>query len=266
MAAVLGIGSVLFYGMLIGPYHIEITHLNLEHIDFPKTLKGKRAVHLTDLHIRDIGRLEERVLSTIEALKPDLVLMTGDYVRWRGKEEGALEFLSRVHAPLGVWAVMGDYDYSINRRSCLFCHEKASSGPTRRHSVQFLKNELRAVNLEEGNFHIAGVDGEAEEVDGIDTSDLKTKDRYTLLLSHDPLYFKKIGADSKVFILAGDTHGGQIAFPGWLFGWFGYEKNLLFNQGYFSEGKKQMYVNRGIGTSHVPIRLFRRPEIVVVHF
>ena len=69
-------------------------------------------------------------------------------------------------------------------------------------------------------------------------------------------------------MLAGDTHGGQIPlpFPSWLLRLIGYEKNASYSQGYFKKGNAKMYVSRGIGTSHIPIRLFRKPEIVVLHF
>jgi predicted MPP superfamily phosphohydrolase len=67
-------------------------------------------------------------------------------------------------------------------------------------------------------------------------------------------------------MLSGDTHGGQIPLPGWFFGIMGYDKNALYNQGLFERGSKKMFVSRGIGWSHMPIRLFRRPEVVVFHF
>ena len=67
-------------------------------------------------------------------------------------------------------------------------------------------------------------------------------------------------------MLAGDTHGGQFALPSWLWNIIGYKKNAAYSQGLFEEGNKRMFVTRGIGTSHIPIRLFRRPEVVVLHF
>jgi predicted MPP superfamily phosphohydrolase len=67
-------------------------------------------------------------------------------------------------------------------------------------------------------------------------------------------------------MLAGDTHGGQVPLPAWFLRIAGYDKNVLYNQGLFEEGGKKMFVSRGIGTSHIPIRLFRKPEIVVLHF
>jgi predicted MPP superfamily phosphohydrolase len=46
----------------------------------------------------------------------------------------------------------------------------------------------------------------------------------------------------------------------------GYKKTALYCEGIFKNGYKKMFVSRGIGTSHFPIRLFRQPEVVVFHF
>jgi uncharacterized protein len=87
-----------------------------------------------------------------------------------------------------------------------------------------------------------------------------------IILSHSPLVFDLINDNQNVLILAGDTHGGQIPLPSWLWRLLGYEKNAKYEQGWFQGGQKKMYVTRGVGTSHFPIRFFRRPEITVFHF
>jgi len=87
-----------------------------------------------------------------------------------------------------------------------------------------------------------------------------------IVLSHSPLNYELIGIDRDALLLAGDTHGGQIPLPAWFFNAVGYAKNARYNEGYFQKGGLKMYVSRGIGTSHIPIRLFRPPEVVVFHF
>lgn len=88
----------------------------------------------------------------------------------------------------------------------------------------------------------------------------------TLILSHNPLNFDKFDDKTEIFMLAGDTHDGQIPLPSWLWKILGYEKNARFNEGLIQAGRKKMYLSRGIGTSQLPIRLFWRPELVVLHF
>ena len=163
---------------------------------------------------------------------------------------------------------MGDYDYSSSRKSCLFCHEQGTGKPARRHSVRFLRDNLQVLDLPEGAVGIAGTD--IEEVNSPGNlkvwSEIKNKNIPTIVLSHNPLAFEAISDNQNLLMLAGDTHGGQVPIPASVFGIIGYKKNALYNQGLFEQRGNRMFVSRGIGTSHLPFRLFRQPEVVVLHF
>jgi predicted MPP superfamily phosphohydrolase len=246
------------YGFFIEPYNIEVKDLNLNDLELGKAIKGKTALYISDLHIGKIGKREKKVLDIIREVQPDFIFLTGDYVEWQGDYDPALAFLSKLEARTGIWAVMGDYDYSSSRKSCLFCHERNSGNLTGQHQVRFLRNSYDRVSLPEGDLLIGGLDNEDEGY-------LEIGD-HMIILSHDPLRFKEINRDADVLVLSGDTHGGQIPVPAWLWKVLGYEKNTRFNQGFFQDGKKRMYVTRGVGTSHVRFRLFSRPEVVVLHF
>jgi len=268
LGIVLGVALlILAYGFGIEPCQLEVRHLEIKGAEFKKVLEGKIAVHLSDLHIDKIGGREQKVLKLIDELKPDLIFLTGDYVKWDGDYEPALNFLAKLKAKIGVWAVIGDYDYSVSRKSCLFCHIPGTGKPTKRHNVHFLRNSVEQVNLPNGQLLIAGLDEGFEEtfLNG-ETLQSSIKNAPGIMLSHNPLSFDQLDKDQHVIVLAGDTHGGQIPLPSWVWGLLGYEKNARYNQGYFQDGKKKMYVSRGIGTSHLPIRILRRPEIVVFHF
>jgi predicted MPP superfamily phosphohydrolase len=259
--------ALMMYGIWIEPDQIKIHHVWIRDGSLEKILRGKVVIQLSDLHISKIGKREQKVLKILDALKPDIIFLTGDYVTWEGDYSSALSFLSRLNAKIGVWAVMGDYDYSRSRKSCIFCHEEGSSKPTRHHAVRFLKDSMDLVSLPEGSLCIAGVDGEG----GYSVSPDKTFSHLnsqipTIILSHNPLNFDLIKDDQNLLMLAGDTHGGQVPIPSWFFSIMGYKKNALYSQGLFEKKQKKMFVSRGIGMSHVPIRLFRPPEIVVFHF
>ena len=62
--------------------------------------------------------------------------------------------------------------------------------------------------------------------------------------------------------LVGHTHGGQIGIPLLIENSKSAKKSSFMN-GLFNKGKTKMYVNRGIGTTHIPIRFFNRPEITI---
>ncbi|MGB9833010.1 MAG: metallophosphoesterase, partial [Caldisericum exile] len=95
-------------------------------------------------------------------------------------------------------------------------------------------------------------------VSGID------KSLYTILLSHSPDIFYEAKEKSINLVLCGHTHGGQIKFPFIKFALFVPSRyGSRFLCGLFREGNTTMYVNRGIGESRLPIRIFARPEILI---
>ncbi len=262
--------ALAIYGIWIEPYQIEVHHVWIQDANLGKILNNKAVVYLSDLHISKIGRREQKILKILDGLKPDIIFLTGDYVRWRGNYKAALTFLSKLRAKIGIWAVMGDYDYSSSRSSCLFCHQEGRWKPVGNGSVRFLKDAVDTARLSAGSVLIGGVDGldvngESPFLSGAGYLSMKNT-APMIILSHSPLFFDMIDDGREVLVLSGDTHGGQIPLPSWLWKIMGYEKNELYNRGLFEKGLKKMFVSRGVGTSHFPVRLFRSPELVVLHF
>jgi predicted MPP superfamily phosphohydrolase len=258
---------LIIYGIWIEPDQIEIHHVSIHDKRLGRILEKITIVQISDLHMHKIGRREQKVLEILNEIKPDIVFLTGDYVPWDGDYEGALDFLSLLSARIGVWAVMGDYDYSRSRKSCVFCHEEGRRTRTRKNSVRFLKDSSELIRFPEGTLRIEGVDAEGGNMFNPRKVLVSLdEDIPSIILSHTPLNFDLISDNSDVLMLAGDTHGGQIPLPGWLFRVLGYKKNAYYNQGLFEKGQKKMFVSRGIGTSHLPIRLFTPPEVVIFHF
>jgi predicted MPP superfamily phosphohydrolase len=118
--------GLIIYGVWIEPNRIEVHHIWISDKYLGKVLEKKIVVQLSDLHIRRIGSREQEILKILNELKPDFIFLTGDYVKWNGDYEAALIFLSQLKARIGIWGVLGDYDYSNSRKSCLFCHEVGS--------------------------------------------------------------------------------------------------------------------------------------------
>jgi hypothetical protein len=188
-------------------------------------------------------------------------------VKWKGGYEAALTFLSKLEAKIGVWAVMGDYDYSNSRKSCLFCHEPGTGNPTRGHKTKFLRNNLEKLEIQGAAVWIGGIAGDGDRDPAIrETVKEWINKEPAIILSHYPLSFDLFSKEEDVIVLSGDTHGGQIPVPSWIWSLLGYVKNAKYPQGLYEDGRKKMYVSRGVGSSHVPFRFLRRPEIAVMHF
>jgi len=255
----------LVYGY-VETFHVKVTHMTVQEQGFVEVLHGRTIAHLSDLHMTSLGYREKKVLDFLEHLKPDIIVLTGDYIGWNGKAGPSLEFLAKLRAELGVYAVMGDYDYSVSRQSCLFCHKTGSRERTEVHGVHMLKNNSETLSLAGGQLTIFGFDEGDKDKNLTGLIKTMASDNPMLVLSHNPLLFDEFEKNIPLLMLAGDTHGGQLPLPPFIWEILGYEKNARYNKGFFQEGRKSMVVTRGIGTSHVPIRLFCPPEIVVYHF
>ncbi|MBT6045635.1 MAG: hypothetical protein HOG49_02325 [Candidatus Scalindua sp.] len=230
------------------------------------TFKKLKIVQLSDLHIgRNKSISTKRTLEILNKLKPDLILLTGDYVEWNGTKQSydnAIDFLSQLNSPLGTYAVMGDADYSSSRRSCRFCHEEGSAHPPTQHKVKFLRDTKTLIDVEGKRVSIIGVgrDSNLNVINSILTDDP------TILLSHFSSAYDYINGKDNVLVLSGDTHGGQIYIPEFIWKIIKRKPDAKHKYGLYQDESKSLYVTSGIGTSDIPFRLGVPPEVVLFEF
>jgi predicted MPP superfamily phosphohydrolase len=219
-------------------------------------MKGLTVVHISDIHLRDKpGFLENRLASKINALQPDLLFITGDFLDDLGSLNDMVTLLKSFSVKVGIYGVLGNTDHHFFRTKGLM-KELQSSG------ITILLNENRRVSLSNGKqIWLAGVDdpvGKRDKLsmalEGIPASEP------VLLLAHSPdIYVQSILAKVNM-VMVGHTHGGQIGIP-FLIQRSDYANRSPFMSGLFRDGSTSMYVNRGIGTKTLPVRLLCRPEI-----
>ncbi len=215
-------------------------------------------VFISDLHLgRMVGRDHlVRVVETIDSLKPDLIILVGDIVdEGMGKlsEMGALEVLSRLQAPLGVYAVTGNHEYLVGAEEVV---EYIS-----RSGVVFLRDS--SVKLE-GGFTLVGREdfyrewkaekgrkSFSELMRGVD------RDCPVILISHQPPLRGEALGDGVDILLSGHTHAGQLFPFNWLTGFF-----FEVSSGYYRKGRTHVYISAGAGTWGPPVRVGNVPEVV----
>lgn len=242
-------------------------------VDIPsgafEMLKGKVVVLMSDVHVgRDGSAHENEIRTKLAELRPDLILLTGDFVSWLGEKpdyQKAFSFLSTLDAPMGVFAVLGDADYSNERQSCGFCHSGDPIRPTPLNQVQFIKNSFVDVPFGSDTLRIAGFDAWAELKLDLQKLPMLIKARPTILLSHSSLIYASIPNDSDVLVLSGDTHGGEIYMPSFFWKLSKRKPDPDHIYGYYQDGNKKLYVTSGVGTD-LPFRFGVPPEIVVLRF
>jgi predicted MPP superfamily phosphohydrolase len=239
------------------PYMLEISTYDVPMHGLTEYWNGKTFVHLTDIHAGygNTGPVYEEVLRRIDALEPDLILLTGDYLDDHPDDAQfpLKEILLRLPVKAGIFGSFGNHD-----------HRRGIVGSRRlleQSHVHRLENE--SFELPHGLF-LAGVDDLAEGFPDIPrTLAGLPEDRTSIVLSHHPGLIERI-PDRDVLILSGHTHGGQIALP------FPSPRmvvkfHLRCNQvaGWYENGKARQYVSRGLGVTGKPFRYHCPAEMVV---
>ncbi|CAN5900128.1 metallophosphoesterase [soil metagenome] len=216
-----------------------------------------RVVSLTDFHfdpLYETGYLEECVRKA-NALNPDVVLLTGDYIsKTSDRIKDLAEVLGGLQAKVGIFACLGNHDFWDDpfevRRSL------------RLKGIEVLMDQHTRVSCGDGQLLIAGLNSawSGSPNWGRVASGFKTQDR-ALVLMHEPDFADQLAHDERaVMQFSGHTHGGQIrlpflgalCLPSW-------GKN--YQAGFYDVKNLKLHVNRGIGTVHYHVRFFCPPEI-----
>ncbi len=230
---------------MIEPQWLEITR----HEVFARVSKPLLIAHLTDLHLPIPASLERNLLLVLEQEKPDLIVLTGDSVTDSTDREQLKSFLERLHAPLGVWAVEGNWEHWTGTTNDRKISHSAN--------VTFLTNASRRIREDAWVVGIddvlAGKPDERKAFEGVPRND------FCVLLTHSPQFFLRTTSRCPL-VLAGHTHGGQIRLPFLRPLWTPPGSGAFVAGWYFGNGSR-MYVSRGIGTSIIRARLFSRPEV-----
>lgn len=229
----------------------------------PDSLKDLKILQISDLHLKEFGFREGKVLKIIKDIKPDFIFITGDIVDWMTKDFlGTEKFLRDLS--IGnkdkIFAVFGNHDHRNNKFKTL-------QSVLKENGIQVLVNESRKLEISGSYFYLIGVDDPHLGYDDIDKATAEVKeDSFKILLAHSPEIFRKI-TDKKInLVLAGHTHGCQVGIPFLcdLFLPLKYDKK--YKRELFEENSTFLYVNRGIGETFIPFRLNASPEITVINF
>ena len=265
------------YAFFVEPYNIQVRQINIPDSELHRQWGYIKIAQLSDLHIAEIGRREESVLENLATIKPDLIVVTGDSAQWNRRPENAVRFLESLQAPLGVYCVMGDADFSSCRYHCIFCHP-GRNFHKQREKPYFLRDTTIKIDLDNipGGRHlsIAGIASErdwgSDQVYADKIGDIETEEKALLVLGHFSKKWVALSARSKrpLLWLAGDTHGGQIWLPDFVWEILKFKPDAVHMAGLYQDNKHHwLYVNRGLGTTAgFPFRLGVRPEITVLTF
>ncbi len=259
-------GAVILGGLLAAdvtlrqPQALSIEKHIVPVAKIPKS-KEIRLIQLSDLHLRTSRGYFERVAQVVSRLSPDAIVLTGDYLEQSRNLEGVLKFLRLLHAPAGIFAVQGNWEYWARLEGENLRRQFSRAG------VTLLINERRDLKIHGVPLSILGVDypSPADQVSRLVQG--ASHRRLNLMLSHVPAFNHEL-LDKRIdLVLAGHTHGGQVRLP-LLPPLYLPRFSGAFVAGFYQAGlvKVPLYVNRGLGTSMLPVRFMCPPEITFFRF
>lgn len=230
--------------------------INYPHL--PSAFDGYTILHLTDLHLDSLPGIEKVICDKIQALQPDLCVLTGDY-RWKSRGaytrkvlEPLQEIIECTRASDGVYATLGNHD----------THEVVA--PLERMGVRVLNNESVHIHRSLEQLLLTGTDDphqyyseEAVEALAAENGDFK------VALIHSPELYSEAAAAGYDLYLCGHTHAGQICLPGGVPLITHLKKGKNLYHGFWQEGSMVGYTSAGCGVSGLPVRFYSRGEITL---
>lgn len=248
---------------LLEPFWLQVTHPRIHVRGLHPDLEGLRIGLITDLHAGGGTPLwtVRRACRLAMAEKPHLIALTGDFADDSVTSfNPVLDALSSLRAPLGVWAVPGNHDHTIGIE--LWRQEVA-----RRAWLADLTNRAEMRRVGAARLCIAGVDDYSYGKPSLAALPDPAERDFTLLLAHDPDQAERARReyDAVNLVVSGHTHGGQVRVPFAGAVLNPAEFDELYEQGVRRRPWTQVYTSRGVGTGHIPVRLFCRPEVAILH-
>ncbi|MBN1606997.1 MAG: metallophosphoesterase [Polyangiaceae bacterium] len=225
---------------------------------WPGAFDGYRILHLSDLHVGSFDPVERarRWIERAQAIRAELVVVTGDLVASGTRDYPAVAaLLGGLRVPDGVLVVTGNHDL-WDRAELERQLEDRGARILDGRAVEIVRDEARVV--------VAGIGSSRRPTLSAETSLARLPRVPTLVLAHDPAVFEATAAAGVPLTLSGHTHAGQVALP--LLGrWVNMARLAArYTRGLYRLGESQLYVNAGLGTTGLPVRLGARPEIVVL--
>ena len=261
------LGALLaLWAFWLEPASLRVSATDIHVQRWPEPCNGLRIAVLADLHVgspyKGLSSLHALVLD-VNAAVPDLILLPGDFVI-QGvvggsfvAPEDAAKVLSKLRAPMGVFAVLGNHDWWLGA-------PRVANALTL-NQITVLEDESVTITNADCDLQLVGIsdywEGPHDHRKALRNI---PEDRTIVAFTHNPDIFPELPLRIALTI-AGHTHGGQVHFPG--IGRPIVPSNFgeRFAIGHIVEQGKHLYVSAGVGTSIMPVRFRVPPEVTILN-
>lgn len=271
---VLAVAAILLLALIIwiawGNKALELNSYTLSSDNLPDSFNGFRIAQVSDLHNAEMGKDNEKLISMLKDVAPDMIVITGDMIDSRNtKVDVALSFAEQTVKIAPCYYVTGNHEARVDEYNDL-------KDGLLELGVVVLEDARVDIELSGEKISLIGVDDPSFQTDylfGDDETIMKSKldeltsedDGYTVLLSHRPELFDIYVESGVDLVFSGHAHGGQFRFP-FIGGVAAPNQGLFpkYDAGIYTEGKTNMVVSRGVGNSIIPFRVNNRPEVILI--
>jgi uncharacterized protein len=251
-------------GNVTAEQDFEVVYKTVRLPRLPGELRGLRIAMISDIHSGPyMSKADlDPYVARLNALKPDVILLPGDFVQSRNEEvEPVCESFRKLEARYGVYGTTGNHDY--------FDDADVISNELEHAGVRMLRNEHAFIEVKNSRLALIGLDDVRrgypfeslfrQAVVGLDAR------IPNIVLCHKPYYLEEASSYGTGLMVSGHTHGGQIVLAR-IFGTVVTPAALIsgYVEGLYKLDATQLYVTRGIGTVGLPIRINCPPEITVL--
>ena len=241
--------------------NFDVREINLKFPNLPKDLRGLRLLQISDIHMGDFFSAHDlsRAVGAANELRADIAFVTGDLITTKWDPlDACLRELAKLRASSGVWGCLGNHEMHARI-------EDYTAAKALEFDMRFLRRQAVPLTFGQSRLNLVGVDHQRRERPYLErVSGLVEPGVFNLLLSHNPDVFPVAARQGFELTLAGHTHGGQINLE-----IAGSNLNIAdlvtpYTKGFYQLANSSLYVNSGLGTIGVPVRIGAPPEITLI--
>ena len=259
--------GLAFYAGEIARHELEIVDITIKLPRLPEAFAGMKIVQVSDFHFEEYTEAAflESIVRKVNALGPDLVVLTGDFVSSKPLPQRmtirlgyhCAEILGRIQCPLR-YAIMGNHDVLVGAA--------AVTDALLSHGIPVLANSFVPLERQGRRVWLAGIEDALQQRPRLSRAlpSGRGDGEPIILLAHEPDFADHAVGRRVDLILSGHTHGGQVLLP-LLPPLMLPDMGVKYVHGLFRLGDgMQLYVNRGIGAVNLPFRFRCPPEITAI--
>lgn len=261
--------SIVGYAVYKGNTTVGTSYYKVTSNRLPASFDGYKIVQLSDLHDAMFGEDHADVVNKVKEIAPQAIFITGDFIDSNRYDlEQSLILVRELAQVAPIYYVTGNHEISTNEAELI-------KDALRELDVHVLTDEVDVISSKEGEVIAIGgiedplasvLEDEVAVAQSISTSFESIPDEvFKVLLSHRPEQFEAYVENEVDVTFSGHAHGGQFRIPG-VGGLVAPGQGLFpkWTSGVHEKDGSQLVVSRGLGNSEMPLRLFNKPEIVVV--